>query len=149
MTLSKTPARAIVGATLTAAVMAAVLTSAAPAGAVTQTTGCSAWARVPTTRYHLRECAGMVRTNGHKMLRETIYVKNKGANPRHMSGEFMVSWGQAGTGESFTDDTVAPGTTMDITKRFPMTVHATYKAAARITVDGHNSPTVHTNVDNS
>ena len=61
----------------------------------------------------------------------------------------MVSWGQAGTGDWFTDNTVAPGTTMDVTQKFAMTVHATYRAAASITVDGHNSPTVHTDIDNS
>jgi hypothetical protein len=148
VTLSKTSARAILGATLTAALIGAVVAAAAPADAANQTTGCSSWVKAPTTRYHLRECAGVVHINGHKMLRVTMYVKNLGAGTRDMTGQYGVSWGQAGTGGGFTDNTVAPGTTMDMTRKVRMTEHATYKATARITVDGHNSPTVHTNVAN-
>jgi hypothetical protein len=148
VTLSKTSARAILGATLTATLIGAFVASAAPAAAANQTTGCSSWVKAPTTSYHLRECAGVVHINGHKMLRETMYVKNLGTRTRDMTGQYSISWGQAGTGGGFTDDTVAPGTTMDMTRKVRMTVHATYKATARITVDGHNSPTVHTNVPN-
>jgi hypothetical protein len=145
--LSKTPARAILGATLTAALIGAVV-AAAPADAASQTTGCSSWAKARMTSYHVRECAGVVHINGHKMLRETIYVKNLGASTRDMTGQYGISWGQAGTGGGFTDNTVAPGTTMDMTQKVRMTEHATYRATASIIVDGHHSPTVHTNVAN-
>lgn len=140
------PARgAVAAAVLTAATVCVTLASAGPAGAATPTpqkTGCSSWKAVGYARMHVRECAGLSGTK----LKETIYIKNSSHSAHKASGQFVVSWGQAGTGYGFTPVSVAAGHTKTVTHTFRVPAHGTFTVVAGITVSGHASPNVHTKI---
>lgn len=143
------PARSAAAAVLAAGALSVTLAAAGPAAAAAapaprpQTTGCSAWAVVAHTKMHVRECAGLSGTT----LKETIYIKNSGHAAKKASGQFVVSWGQAGNGAGFAPVRVAAGHTRVLTHVFRgVPKHATFTVAAGITVAGHASPTVHTKI---